>query len=98
MQFFNTFKRRNGSYSTVEFSAQEMLNFDILRLGFIAVLFSFLSVLLSGACLLYRLWDYDTDDKSPSFIGIVTATYFLIDYHKAWLVSFILGIFNAYIL
>ncbi len=95
MKWYNTFRRGNGTYTTMEWSAQQMLDFTILKYAVIAIVSSFLSVLVSGLCLLYRLWDYDTDDKSPSFIGIVSSLYFLIDYYNGWIVSFILWIFNS---
>ena len=94
MRFFETFKRKNGNYVTQEWSGEEMLNYDILKLAFMLVIGSILTVLSSAVCLFVKLYDYEENQKAPSIFGIIFSLYFLIDYKQGWIVSFILRFFE----
>jgi|ERR1035437_10069604 hypothetical protein len=91
MQYFNTFKRGDGLV-TQEWTADEMFNFEFVKYVIFGVLISFLSVIASSICLVVRLFDYDNDEKAPSFVGIVTSLYFLIDYVNGWFVTWLMKI------
>ncbi len=94
MKYFNTFKRGNGSYVTQEWTADEMFNFEFIKCCVIAIFFSFISVIVSAICLFVRLWDYEEDEKGPSYVGIISAGYFLIDYWRGWIVTWIIRLFE----
>ncbi len=94
MRFYNTFKRGNGDLITQEWSAKEVFDYDLLKFCFIAAVGSILVVLASGICLLARIWDYEEDEKQPSFYGIAFAFYFMLDYHFGWFLTFILKMFE----
>ena len=90
MKYYNTFKRSNGSYVTQEWSAQEMMDYDILAFVFKLFIGALLSSMASAFCLVARLWDYEEDEKQPSLFGILCALYFIIDYHNQWVIYTIL--------
>ncbi len=92
MRFYNTFARSNNNFVTQEWSADEMFSFEFIKYCIYGVLLSFISAIASAVCLIARLWDYDEDEKVPSFVGIITALYFLIDYSRGWIVTWILAI------
>lgn len=92
MKFYNTFKRSNGRYTTQEWSAEEMFNYDIMKFCIIAVLGTLLSVLTSGICLLIRLYEYEENEKAPNIWGGIVALYLLIDYWRGWFITFVLNI------
>ena len=94
MKFYNTFKRRNGNYVTQEWSAEEMFNYDLLTFVFILIIGCILTVLSSAVCLFVKLYDYEEDQKAPSIWGIIFSLYFIIDYWRGWLVTFILKLFE----
>lgn len=94
MKWYNSFKRSDGTYTTQEWSAEDMVNYDIMSLVVICVVGSILTVLSSAVCLIARLYDYEENEKAPSFWGIFFALYFIIDYWRGWAVTFILGIFE----
>lgn len=89
LKFFNTFKRGDG-FVTQEWTATEMFDYELIKYVFIGVLVSFVSVILSGVLLVIRLFDYNNDEKAPSFIGIGASLYFLIDYYNGWFVTWLM--------
>ena len=91
MRWYNSFKRSDGSYTTQEWSAEDMVNYDIMSLVVICIVGSILTVLSSTVCLIARLYDYEENEKAPSFWGIFFALYFIIDYTNGWPVTFILN-------
>jgi hypothetical protein len=94
MKFYNTFNRGGGRYTTQEWSAEEMFNFDLLSLCFILAIGCILSFLASAISLIVRLWGWEHDEKLTSVWGIAFATYFIFDYCKGWFVTSVLRMFE----
>ncbi len=89
MKYFNSWKRGDG-FVTQEWTADEMFNFEFIKYIIFGVLISFLSVIASAICLVVRIFDYDNDEKAPSYIGIATSLYFLIDYANGWFITWLI--------
>ena len=92
MKFYNSFKRSNGSIQTQEFSAEEMLNFQIFKLAMFLIVGSLFAVLVSPITLIFRLFNYDKDEKLPSLIGIVSSLYLMVDYSTNFIVITVLRV------
>ena len=90
MKFINTFRQRDGSYQSTEWTANEVFNLGFIKCVFIGVALSFLSIIASAICLFTRLWDYEENEKQPSFVGIITAFYFICDYSFGWFVTWLI--------
>lgn len=93
-KFYNSFKRNDGGWETQEWSASEMFDYYFIKYILIGVALSFLSAVVSGILLLVRLFDYDNDEKAPTFIGIGTSLYFVIDYANGWIISWVIKSLN----
>ena len=92
MKFLNTFKQRDGSYQTTEWKANEVFNLGFVKCIIIGVALGFISIIASAICLVARLWDYEENEKQSSFIGIITALYFICDYWRGWFVTWLIDI------
>lgn len=93
MKFYNTWKRGDG-YVTQEWSASEVFDFYFIKYIILGILLSFASAIISAIMLVIRLFGYDDDTKAPSYIGVGTSLYFLIDYANGWVISWVFKALN----
>lgn len=85
MKFYNTFKGRDGSYRTTEFSANDMFNIDIIVLLIYGALGTLLSTFASGILILVTLHDFEDERAKPSIWGALISIYFLLDVTHHWI-------------
>ncbi len=95
MKFYNTFKKGDGSYRTYEFSAEEMLNLDIITFLIVGSICALLSTIASAILIFVTLHDYEDEGIKPSIWGGLIGLYFLIDIYNHWLIWIFLRLFES---
>jgi len=95
MKFYNTFKKGDGSYRTYEFSAEEMLNLDIITFVIVGSICALLSTIASAVLIIVTLHDYEREGIKPSIWGSFIGLYFLIDMYNHWILWIFLRILEG---
>lgn len=94
-KFYKSWNSSDGSVTTQEWTMDELFSYHMIRWFIIGILVSFLSVIVSGACLLIRLVDYEEGERQPNWVGVFTSLYFLIDCSFGWIVHWFLMLFAS---
>ena len=89
MKFYNTFKSWGGGYTTVEWSENEMLNYNIVMLVIYCILLGVLSIIASPILILVTLHDIEDEGVKPSIFGAIISILFLLDMHYHFLLYII---------
>lgn len=95
MEFFKTYNTGKNGFTTIKFSSEEYLNYNIVMLliyFFLGVVFS---VIVSPILVILRLVSCeDNDSRVFSLIGALVSIYLLVDIHYGWILSSLIGAFN----
>jgi hypothetical protein len=92
MKFYNTFKSWGGGYTTVEWSQDEMLNYNIVMLIIYCILLGIFSIIASPILILVTLHDIEDEGVKPSIWGAIISGLFILDMHYHLLLYAILGL------
>lgn len=95
MKFYNTFKKGDGSYRTYEFSAQEMLNLDIITFLVVGSICAFLSTIASAILIIVTVNDFEREGVKPSIWGSLIGIYWLVDIYNHWVIWIFLRLFES---
>jgi hypothetical protein len=92
MKFYNTFKSFGG-YTTVEWSSDEMFNYQMIIGLIFAYILSILSIIASGICIFLTLADIERQGVKTSIYGALMSGYYLLDVYNDWILNSILKLF-----
>jgi hypothetical protein len=95
-RFINTFKNKDGSSTSIFLTADEMFNINLVEFLIKLVIFCLLSTIASVSLIFVRLYDYEENEKSPNFWGIIIAVYLACDYHYHLVMHFLFSIFTSW--
>ncbi len=92
MKYYDSFKRKDGSYRTIEFSAQEMADANFVALIFMISVCVLFSTFAAGILILLTLYQFEESNAKPSIWGGLISFYFLFDMGKQWVIWFFLNL------
>jgi len=95
-RWFKSYQGRDGSWTTREWSSEEMMNFQLFQFVVGVIIAALVSSFISVVCHMIRLSELKKTENEITFgvFGALTSLYFLIDYSNGWWASSIVGYFN----
>jgi hypothetical protein len=93
MKYYSTYKSLTGGYTTVEWTAEEYMNYQMFFMLILAYIFAIFSVVASGFLILLTIFDCDKAGIKPSVWGAIMSGVILIDNHYGFVLTAIQRIF-----
>ena len=79
MKYYSTYKSLTGGYTTVEWTAEEYMNYQLIFMLIISYILAIISVVAAGFLIFLTIFDADKEGIKPSIWGLMISGGILLD-------------------